>query len=218
MCKICARFVQDSCKTIEDACMILQEKVAINFSCKSHKIVVEILALSCKPCTCVMSHDVILPHDVNNCVNTWHCKGQTVHCPCPLPHSVPVSLSDMSPVGSYVTELHAVDPDGGSDGEITYSIISGNEDGFFQISPAFGTVTVQHSPLLAKVYNLIITVTDHSTPPRSSRQNAVVVVNVIASTPVDCSDPRYSEKLVSVVLLDISMVYLTRGPSTPLSA
>ena len=160
-----------------------------------------------------------LPHDdVNNCVYNAYMTAairSTVHCPCPLPHSVQVNLSDTSPVGSYVTELHAVDLDGGPGGVTTYSIISGNEDGFFQISPAFGTVTVQHSPLLAKVYNLIITVTDHGTPPRSSRQNAVVVVNVIASTPVDCSDPRYGEK--SVILLDISMFYLTRGPSTPLS-
>ena len=132
-------------------------------------------------------------HGVSNCVHvaTAMVKQFTIYIN--PPHSFQVSISDVAPLGSYIAEPQANDGDGGPDGDISYSIISGNEDGFFQIAPTFGTVTVQHSPLLAKDYTLTITATDHGNPHRSSLQNAVVVVMVIASTPVACSDPRYGK-------------------------
>ena len=110
-----------------------------------------------------------------------------------LPHRFVAHLSDVAPVGSFIAEPRANDPDHGPDGDITYSISSGNEDGFFNISAMFGTVTVVHSPLLPQTYTLTITATDHGTPPLSSRQNATVVVTVTASVPVNCNDQQYGE-------------------------
>ena len=119
-----------------------------------------------------------------------------------LPHRFVARLSDVAPVGSFLAEPRANDPDNGPDGDITYSISSGNEGGFFDISAMFGTVTVAHSPLLPQTYTLTITATDHGTPPLSSRQNATVVVTVTASVAVDCNDQRYGELYC---LLDIAI-------------
>ena len=109
-----------------------------------------------------------------------------------------VPLSDVAPVGSFITEPRASDPDRGPDGDISFSILSGNEDGFFEISAMFGTVTVAHSPLIPRNYNLTITATDHGTPPLFSRMNATVVVMVTASVPVDCNEQRYGECLFDI--------------------
>ena len=117
-----------------------------------------------------------------------------------LPHRFVARLSDVAPVGSFIAEPRANDPDHGPDSDITYSILSGNEDGFFDISAMFGTVTVAHSPLLPQTYTLTITATDHGTPPLSSRQNATVVVTVTASVAVDCNDQRYGEYLLDIAI------------------
>ena len=109
-----------------------------------------------------------------------------------------VPLSDVAPVGSFIAEPRANDPDRGPDGVISFSILSGNEDGFFNISAMFGTVTVARSPLIPRKYTLIITATDHGTHPLSSRQNATVVVMVTASVPVDCNEQRYGECLFDI--------------------
>ena len=109
-----------------------------------------------------------------------------------------VPLSDVAPVGSYITEPRASDPDRGPDGVIKFSILSGNEDGFFEISAMFGTVRVARSPLIPRTYTLIITATDHGTPPLSSHQNATVVVMVTASVPVNCNEQRYGECLFDI--------------------
>ena len=103
-------------------------------------------------------------------------------------------------MGSFIAEPRASDDDHGPDGDISFSILSGNEDGFFNISAMFGTVTVARSPLIPRNYNLIITATDHGTPPLSSRMNATVVVMVTASVSVDCSnEQRYGECLFDIL-------------------
>ena len=110
-----------------------------------------------------------------------------------------VPLSDVAPVGSFIAEPRASDDDHGPDGDISFSILSGNEDGFFNISAMFGTVTVARSPLIPRNYNLTITATDHGTPPLSSRMNATVVVMVTASVSVDCNKQRYGECLFDIL-------------------
>lgn len=103
-----------------------------------------------------------------------------------------MTISDIKPVGSNVTDFEATDADGGQDGRVNYTITAGNEDRFFGISGAgFGEVIVRRSPILPHTYNLTITATDHGTPRRSS--NATLIVHVIATTVVDCNTNDYGE-------------------------
>ena len=101
-------------------------------------------------------------------------------------------ISDVTPVEDFVAEFTATDADQGPDGEILYSITSGNEDSFFGlVEPNTGTVVVKQSPILPRMYTLVVTASDGGTPPRSA--TALLVVNVTASNLVDCSDPQYGE-------------------------
>ena len=91
-----------------------------------------------------------------------------------------------------MAEFRATDADQGADGEIRYSISSGNEDNFFGlVSPSNGTVVVKRSPILPRMYTLVITASDGGAPPRSA--NAMLVINVTASNQVDCSEPQYGK-------------------------
>ena len=102
----------------------------------------------------------------------------------------------MTPVEDFVAEFTATDADRGPDGEVLYSITSGNEDNFFGlVSPDVGTVVVKQSPILPRTYALVITASDGGTPPRSA--TALLVVNVTASNQVDCSDPQYGELCIA---------------------
>ena len=98
---------------------------------------------------------------------------------------IEVTIADIKPEGSNVTEFQATDRDVGQDGRIDYTITAGNEDGFFGISGVgYGEVIVQRSPIFPHTYTLTITATDRGTPPRSS--NATLIVHVTTSQAVDC--------------------------------
>ena len=59
--------------------------------------------------------------------------------------SYTVSVSEDSPIGSTVTTVSATDAGSGTNGEITYSIIAGNEDVTFSMDPTSGTIVVAHN-------------------------------------------------------------------------
>ena len=101
-----------------------------------------------------------------------------------------VEISDNVPEGSFVAEFTASDRDSGVDGEITYSITSGNEDGFFQIAvPSFGDVSVKRTPIHPQTYILTITAKDGGNP--SLSDDVTLTVAVTATQDVDCTDPEY---------------------------
>ena len=103
-----------------------------------------------------------------------------------------MTISDIKPVGSNVTDFEATDADLGPDGRIDYAITAGNDDMFFGISGVgFGEVIVQISPLLAHTYTLTITASDHGTPRLSA--NATLIIHVTATTVVDCSENQFGQ-------------------------
>ena len=60
-----------------------------------------------------------------------------------------VEVSELSPVGTSLIGVLCNDTDGGVNGEIRYSITSGNENGAFQIDPINGIISVASSIMLA---------------------------------------------------------------------
>ena len=105
---------------------------------------------------------------------------------------VEVTINDVAVRGSEVAVFTADDRDTGQDGVIVYSITAGNNDGFFEIAhESFGEVVVRTSPLLPHTYTLIITARDQGSTPRSA--NATLIVQVIATTMINCSLPQFGE-------------------------
>lgn len=108
-----------------------------------------------------------------------------------------MEISDVTPMGSFVDEFDATDKDDGPDGEITYSITGGNDDGFFDITAmGFGEVIVRRSPILPHTYVLTITARDGGNPPLSSM--ATLTMLVTTSSIVDCTRPEYGPPTIAV--------------------
>nr|XP_054107881.1 cadherin-related family member 2 isoform X2 [Callithrix jacchus] len=96
---------------------------------------------------------------------TIHLRDINDHRP-----TFPQSLYDLmvpehSTTGYVVTSsIHAMDPDTGAWGQITYSLLPGNGADLFQVDPVSGTVTVRNGKLLDResqaVYYLTLQATD----------------------------------------------------------
>lgn len=121
-----------------------------------------------------------------------------------------VYLSDSATVGQLVTHVIAVDKDNGQNGLISYSIVSGNEDGRFNIDIQNGFIELA-KPLIRKIestaktssnqnsvsnlisgkYNLVVSATDHGTPlPKEARVNIKIVIQGSTNNP-----PRFLESV-----------------------
>ncbi|XP_058402380.1 cadherin-related family member 2 isoform X2 [Diceros bicornis minor] len=96
---------------------------------------------------------------------TIHLRDINDHTPT-FPHSVyNLSVFEHSTKGFVVTDsIHALDPDTGEGGRITYSLLPGNGVDVFEVDPDSGTVTVRDSELLDRekqaVYYLTLQATD----------------------------------------------------------
>lgn len=121
-----------------------------------------------------------------------------------------VYLSDSATVGQLVTHVIAVDKDNGQNGLISYNIVSGNEDGRFNIDTENGFIELA-KPLIRKIestsktstnqnsvsnlisgkYNLVVSATDHGSPlPKGARVNIKIVIQGSTNNP-----PRFLENV-----------------------
>lgn len=118
-----------------------------------------------------------------------------------------VYLSDSSAVGQMVTHVIAVDKDNGLNGLISYSIVSGNEDGRFNIDSKNGFIELA-KPLIRKIessknqnsvssltsgkYNLVVSAADHGTPSsKEARVNIKIVIQGSTNNPPRFLDAIY---------------------------
>lgn len=89
--------------------------------------------------------------------------------------STSVTIPRKSPVGTTVLDCPATDQDKGVSGELRYTIISGNGDGFFSINYTSGIITTAaYLQPAQNSYSLRIQVTDKGKPSR----NATMTVDV----------------------------------------
>jgi len=119
-----------------------------------------------------------------------------------------VYLSDSATVGQLVTHVIAVDKDNGDNGLITYGIVSGNEDGRFNIDTENGFIELA-KPLIRKIepqskalggnlsnlisgkYNLVVSASDHGSPlPKEARVNIKIIIQGSTNNP-----PRFLESV-----------------------
>nr|XP_015090441.1 cadherin-related family member 2 [Vicugna pacos]XP_031545203.1 cadherin-related family member 2 [Vicugna pacos] len=119
---------------------------------------------------------------------TIHLRDVNDHRPT-FPHSL-YNLSVLEHIanGSVVTNsIHAVDPDTGEGGHITYSLLPGNGADIFAVDPDSGTVTVRDSELLdwekQAVYYLTLQATDGGNLSSSTTLH-VVLLDINDNQPV----------------------------------
>lgn len=117
-----------------------------------------------------------------------------------------VYLSDSAAVGQMVTHVIAVDRDDGVNGLISYSIVSGNEDGRFNIDSKQGFIELA-KPLIRKIespkhpnsvsslisgkYNLVVAAADHGAPAKEARVNIKIVIQGSSNNPPRFLDAIY---------------------------
>lgn len=132
-----------------------------------------------------------------------------------------VYLSDSATVGQLLTHVIAVDKDNGQNGLISYSIVSGNEDGRFNIDTNNGFIELA-KPLIRKIestaktssnqnsvsnlisgkYNLVVSATDHGTPsPKEARVNIKIVIQGSTNNPPRFLDSVYYANITENVSL-----------------
>ncbi|XP_056292165.1 cadherin-23 [Pseudoliparis swirei] len=104
------------------------------------------------------------------------------------PPSFSVRLPENSPAGVVVTQLSASDADSGSNGWLTYRLVSGAQDRFV-VDPLSGAVLVGNATLDREErgsYRMVVTATDRGTPPMSGTATLTVVLD-----DVNDSRPRF---------------------------
>ena len=91
-------------------------------------------------------------------------------------------ITERDPNGTQVVFVNAKDEDSGVKGELTYSIVSGNDLGWFTIDSSTGLISVTSSsinPSLANLVQLNISVQDQSPSPLMSIAQVIITINDI---------------------------------------
>ncbi|XP_055296378.1 protein dachsous [Sitodiplosis mosellana] len=116
-----------------------------------------------------------------------------------------IYVSESLSIGDVVTRVIAIDKDSNNNSRISYSIISGNEEGQFEMNSMTGTIKLL-KPFLANAsnevistgsgisrkHNLVISAADNGSPiPLSTQINAQIFVQGLTTNPPKFSEPIY---------------------------
>lgn len=94
-------------------------------------------------------------------------------------------INENAAIGVRVLAVTATDSDSGKNGQVTYSITSGNIANTFYINPKTGTITLRRhlDRETVPTYRLTIQATDGGVPPRSSQIDVSIYVSDINDNP-----------------------------------
>lgn len=97
----------------------------------------------------------------------------------PTPSNNTVLISNDVPVGYVIARFHAVDPDSGNGGSVTYAIVSGNDDVTFHVDTDSGELTTVRflTSFVNNILKLTVSAQDSEAPIRSTL--AVFYVHVV---------------------------------------
>ena len=96
------------------------------------------------------------------------------------PDSIYVKIPENIAVGSKIANINATDKDYGIDGQLTYSIFSGNEDNKFAINSNTGVITINNELDYETVvrYTLSVRVSDNAQPAQRLSTIAKVTIRL----------------------------------------
>ena len=97
-----------------------------------------------------------------------------------------IHISNKSPLGYIITKVQAYDRDYGSNGNLTYSILSGNEAEAFRMDPSSGTIAVHKDlkDINFYLYELTIQVADNGPTVKSVTTSLNIMVNKSIAFPL----------------------------------
>lgn len=103
-------------------------------------------------------------------------------------------IPESSTIGSKVVQLNAIDRDSGQNGEVKYSIVSGNVGNVFEIDSILGTIFLSQNLNIMQIqeYMLQVKAVDCGTPPLSSQIPVHIIVVMADNDPPRFSDPASS--------------------------
>ena len=92
-----------------------------------------------------------------------------------------ISLNENTAVGTSLLTVHAQDDDGGDQGHVTYSVVSGNSDGVFQLDGESGNLELKRNLDYEEEsgYSLVVKASDNAPAPLTKWSIAVVNVTVV---------------------------------------
>uniref|UniRef100_A0A3Q2XS24 FAT atypical cadherin 3a n=1 Tax=Hippocampus comes TaxID=109280 RepID=A0A3Q2XS24_HIPCM len=117
------------------------------------------------------------------------------------------SVYESAAVGSAVVQVTALDKDKGKNGELHYSIESGNIGNSFQIEPALGIITVAHDLDLSSIghYILTIRVTDNGSPSLSTTTIVRIAVTLSNNAGPKFPQPEYQADITENAVIGTSV-------------
>ena len=120
-------------------------------------------------------------------------------------------ISEDAATGSSVQKVFAQDNDIGTNKEITYDIKTGNEEGMFILDKKTGLITLNqtldHETKAA--YGLVVTATDHGTPPLTSSVDVIVTVNDVNDNPPSFPKSLYNCTVAENLAKGVAVCYVT---------
>ncbi|XP_052280093.1 protocadherin Fat 1-like isoform X4 [Dreissena polymorpha] len=107
-------------------------------------------------------------------------------------------------IGTSVIQVLAIDQDKGHNAEVTYSIVSGNVGGTFDIDPLLGTVTVakELKNMEKSEFTLVVMATDQGDTPLSTTATVSIMVTMSDNAP-----PRFDKQEYMTELLENQPVF-----------
>lgn len=101
------------------------------------------------------------------------------------PQSYMVTVEETAPAGSTVLTVTATDDDYDENGQLTFSIVSGNDDAVFSMTDANIVMNLGSSQSYQSrpFYFLIVEASDNGMPPLSAQASVTVIVNLVNKFP-----------------------------------
>ncbi|XP_077389169.1 protocadherin Fat 2 isoform X2 [Festucalex cinctus] len=141
----------------------------------------------------VMVRDQEIPVKRNFAKVTVHVEDCNDHAPAFLSTRYEAAVSNVSPAGSEVLRVKALDGDAGSNADIVYSLHSGNINNIFSIDQVLGSISVS-KPLDLQhqdPFHLTVKATDQGFPQRSDICSVHIHVRISDHTPPVFHDDEY---------------------------
>jgi len=123
--------------------------------------------------------------------------------------SYTVSIDEDASPSISVTKVFATDNDMGKYKEITFNIKTGNEDGKFKMNEKTGEITLNQTldHEMKASYALIVTASDHGSPPLTSSVDVLVIVNDVNDNPPSFPKSLYNCTVAENLASGVAVCY-----------
>ena len=119
-------------------------------------------------------------------------------------------VDENSPLDAFVLQIFATDLDSGSNRDIRYSIVKGNEAGKFKIDHMTGVISVAaHIDYeVRSSYSLTVQAQDEGKPPLSSETRVRVVINDVNDNPPEFTNTNFTVSISENALEGTTVIFL----------